>query len=196
MRNRSKLALWLLLSGIVIGTAVLPVSAGFYHPRGLMMSTYPQTILAIWSAQDLSQQLIVIIEPIWYFVPDVSSFQTVTLTVTLTPTGLLTGPTDYLGPAKVPMQLVGGSNTNGGSTVTFQWTSVAMSDDGYGGVEGGYLLCTITFAIDSYTATGFYRLYLSAQATAGDVVFAGWDQIGVSLRPPGYGSLYGGGSED
>jgi hypothetical protein len=193
MRNESKLALLLLLSGIVIGTAVLPVSAGFYHPRGLMMSTYPQTELAIWSAQDYSQQLIVIIEPIWYFVPDVTSFQTVTLTVTLKPIGILSSPTDN--PPTVPMQLVGGSNTNGGSTVTFQWTSVAMSDDGYGGVEGGYLLCTITFAISGNTATGFYRLILSAQATTGDVVFAGWDQIGVSLRPPGYGVLYGGGED-
>jgi len=81
------------------------------------------------------------------------------------------------------MQLLGGTNTEAGSTVTFQWTNVAMSENGYGGVENAYLTCTITFHIDGKTATGFYKLFLTAQATAGDVLFEGRDWIGVSLRP-------------
>jgi hypothetical protein len=188
----SKLALWILLSGIVIGTAVLPVSAQYYHPRGLIISTYPQQILVFWSTQDVSAQLIVLIKPPWYFVQNVTGFQTVTLTVTLIPIETVSGPTDY--PAPPPMQLAGGTDSGGGSTVTFQWTNVAMGTDGYGAIEGGYLLCTINFVISPSTPTGFYRLHLSAQADAPGLVFAGWDQIGVSLRPPGYGPLYGEGN--
>jgi hypothetical protein len=89
------------------------------------------------------------------------------------------------------MQLLGGTNAGGGSTVTFQWTNVVMSQDGYGGIVGGYLLCTITFVINPTSTTGFYRLYLTGQAIASDLTYAGWTQIGVSLRPPGYGPLFG-----
>ena len=121
--------------------------------------------------------LIVIIMPPWYFVDDLYAFDTVTLTVTLKPTILQT--------STEPMQLLGGSNTNGGSTVTARWTNVVLGQDGDGAIEGGYLLYTITFLIDSnsQTARGYYLLILSAQATAGDVLFTGWDQIGVSVRP-------------
>ena len=165
--------MWLFLSALVIGTAASPVSAGFTHPRGLMMSTYPQTILVFYSSGDQSVQLIVIIMPPWYFVDNLHAFNTVTLTATLKPTTLQSN--------SQPVQLLGGSDTNGGSTVTMQWTNVVMEED-WG---GGYLLYTITFLIDSNTppARGYYLLILSAQATAGDVLFAGWDQIGVSVRP-------------
>ena len=173
MRSISKLALWLFLSALVIGTAASPVSAGFYHPRGLMMSTYPQQVLVFYASGDQSVQLIVIIMPPWYFVDNLYAFDTVKLTVTLKPTTLQSN--------SKPMQLLGGSDTNGGSTVTTQWTNVAM-EESWG---GGYLLYTITFLIDpTHTAArGYYLLILSAQATAGDVLFAGFDQIAVSLRP-------------
>jgi hypothetical protein len=177
MWNISKLALWLFLSALVIGTAASPVSAGFTHPRGLMMSTYPQQILVFYASGDQSVQLIVIIMPPWYFVDNLYAFDTVTLTATLKPTTLQSN--------SKPLQLLGGSDSNGGSTVTFQWTNLAMDED----EGGGYLLCTITFLIGHNTspntssARGYYLLILSARATAGDVLFIGWDQIGVSLRP-------------
>jgi len=180
MRSIPKLALWLLLSAIMMGAAVFPASAGFHHPRGLLMSTYPEQILVFWSEGERSVQLIVIIMPPWYFVEDLYAFDTVTLTVTLKPT-LLQSDME-------PMRLLGGSydvegQTVTGSTVTAQWTNVGLGQDGDGAIEGGYLLYTITFLINSKTATGYYRLILSAQATAGDVLFTGWDQIGVSVRP-------------
>jgi hypothetical protein len=148
------------------------------------MTTYPQTVLVFWSTQGVSQQLAVFIRPPWYFDPNVTAFQTVTMTVTLTPTGLVSTPTDYLAVPRVPMQLLGGTSITKGSAVTFQWTNVAMSQDGDGAEVGGVLFCTITFVISPTTATGFYMLYLTAQATAPGLVFAGWNQIGVDLAPP------------
>jgi len=172
MRSISKLALWLFLSALVIGTAASPVSAGFYHPRGLMMSTYPQQVLVFWASGDQSVQLIVIVMPPQYFVDGLYAFDTVTLTVTLKPI--------FLQSNSGPMKLLGGSDTNGGSTVTNQWTNVAMEESW----SGATLLYTITFLIDSNTPPrGYYLLILSAQATAGDVLFAGWDQIAVSMAP-------------
>jgi len=168
--------LWLLLSAIVIGTAVFPVSAGFYHPRGLLMSTYPQQVLVFYQSEPVSVQLIVIIMPPWYFVDGLYAFDTVTLTVTLKSTLLQSG-TD-------PLRLLGGSNTSTESSVTAQWTNVALGQDENGAIEGAYLLYTITFVIDPIsTAGGYYLLFLSAQAAAGDVLFTGWDQAGVSFRP-------------
>jgi hypothetical protein len=137
------------------------------------MSTYPQQVLVFYAAGDQSVQLIVIIMPPWYFVDNLYAFDTVKLTATLKPSLLQSN--------SKPMQLLGGADTNGGSTVTFHWSNVAM-EESWG---GGYLLCTITFLIQSHTtpARGFYLLILSAQATAGDVLFEGWDQIGVSVSP-------------
>ena len=176
MRNKSKLALWLLFSALVIGAAVSPASAGFHHPRGLIMSTYPQQVLVFYAEGDQTVQLIVIMVPPWYFVEDLTTFETVTLTVTLKPV-MLQRNTE-------PMRLLGGIKSDAGSTVTFQWSNVALGQDGDGAIEGAYLLCTITFPVDSKTtATGYYMLYLSAQATAGDVLFTGWDQIAVTFRP-------------
>jgi len=140
-----------------------------------LMSTYPEQILVFWAEGDRSVQLIVIIMPPWYFVEDLYAFDTVTLTVTLKPT-LLQRNTEA-------MRLLGGTVTDAGSTVTTVWTNVGLWEDEYGAIGGAYLLYTITFLIDSKTATGYYMLYLSGAARAGDVLFTGWDQIGVSVRP-------------
>lgn len=142
------------------------------------MSTYPQQVLVFWASGDQAVQLIVIMEPPWYFVEDLTTFQTVTLTVTLTPETLQGG--------EEPMRLLGGVTTAAGSVVTFQWTNVVLGQDGYGAITGAYLLCTITFVINSakpLTSRGYYMLYLRAEATAGDVLFAGHDHIAVSVRP-------------
>lgn len=140
------------------------------------MSTYPQQVLVFYVEGDQTVQLIVIMVPPWYFVEDLTTFETVTLTVTLKPV-MLQRNTE-------PMRLLGGITSDVGSTVTFQWSNVVLGQDGDGAIEGAYLLCTITFPVDSKTtATGYYMLYLSAQATAGDVLFTGWDQIAVTFRP-------------
>jgi len=147
------------------------------------MSTYPQQVLVFWAEGERTVQLIVIIMPPWYFVNGLTTFDTVTLTATLISTTLQrnTEPMQLLGGVPNVISLYGVRHS--GTAVTFQWTNVVLGQDGYGAITGAYILCTVTFVINSLTATGYYRLILNAQATAGDVLFVGWDQIGVSLRP-------------
>lgn len=135
------------------------------------MSTYPPTILVFWTESTHTAQLIVIVQPPFYFVEDLGHFDTVKLTATLR--------TSYLMGSGEPLQLLNGNA---------QWTNVAIGQDGDGAIVGGLLYHTVTFDAKTNTASGFYILTLRGEAivTMGDgstVKFVGFDQIGVSFRP-------------
>jgi hypothetical protein len=161
----------MLVTAVTLFALITPAAAQFVHPNGILISTYPQDIVVFpGAAGNYQKTLAVAIKPPWYFVPGLMGFASVTLTLTLSPTCYQC--VQYGGTN--PITLAGANN---GQEV-IQLGPAAMTED----MNGIVILCPITFVIDSSTATGFYMLFISAQADAADgTTFMGWTQIPVAV---------------
>ena len=179
MKNAKTVLFGILAMTVALSALVAPAAAAkFVHPRGLMMSTYPQDIAVFWGKQgNYERTLAVWIKPPWYFVEDLMGFNSVTLTITIASNCY---QCKQYGPN--PPKLLGADSTG---TLVVQWQAITLADGGDGGIDGALLLCPITFVISSSTSRGYYMLFLSATAEADGATFQGWDQIPVAVTPGG-----------
>jgi hypothetical protein len=177
LKNGKTVLCGMLLTAVALSALIMPASASFYHPRGILITTYPQSIVVFFGKPgEYPQTLALAIKPPWYFVENLMGFTSVTLTLTLTAEcyqckrlSVQAGTT--------PPTLLGADSTG---TLVMQLGAVTMQEEDNGAV----LLCPITFVITGWTGRGFYMLFLSAEAHAADgTTFIGWDQIPVALVP-------------
>jgi len=159
------------IAAIAFSALILPATAAFTHPRGILITTYPQHIVVYWNAPGShGETLAVVIKPPGYFVDGFAGFDSVTLTLTLTGSCYQCRPNQAN-----PPRLAGADN---GGKLVMQFGALRMQDSNNGAV----ILCPINFIIPGVTGRGFYMLFLSAEAYAGDgTTFRGWDQIPVAV---------------
>jgi hypothetical protein len=171
VKNTKTILLGTLVAAVVLSALILPATASFTHPRGILITTYPQNIVVFFnSPASHDQTLAVVIKPPWYFVDNLMGFSSVTLTMTLTGNCYQCKPHN-----SNPPTLAGADN---GGKLVVQFGAVTMQEEDNGAV----LLCPITFVISRPTGRGFYMLFLSAEAHAADgTTFLGWDQIPVAV---------------
>ena len=173
MKNAKTILFGILVAAIALSALVAPAAAGFVHPRGMMITTYPQDIVVFWGRPaNYDKTLAVWMKPPWYFVDDVMGFDSVTLTITLTTSCYQCKV--YSGGK--PLQILG-ADTSG--RLVIQWSNVMMSEED----NGALLLAPITFTVTGSTARGYYMLFLSAEAHANGLTFKGWDQVPVAVTP-------------
>jgi len=174
MRNATKLAVGLVLSALALGFSLPSATAGFYHPRGILtaLNEAITIYLSPGSPGYYTYNLILAIMPPWYFVQDLTQFDTVTLKMRLVTQEGITCCWQARPAPNQPTLLQD----------TFQWTNVVIEEDEEGGVVGAVQYATVTFVIEFTTRRGFYLLYLEAEATAGDTVFRGFDQVPVNVK--------------
>ena len=156
---------------VAFSALILPATAAFTHPRGILITTYPQNIVVYWNSPGShGETLAVVIKPPWYFVDNFVGFDSVTLTMTLTGTCYQCRP-NHSNPPKL-------AGADDGGKLVVQFGAVTMQESNNGAV----LLCPISFVIPGVTGRGFYMLFLSAEAHAADgTTFLGWDQIPVAV---------------
>jgi hypothetical protein len=122
------------------------------------------------AAGNYQQNLAVVIKPVAYFDNDITGFDSVTLTLTLTPNCYQCK--QYTSGDPITLAGADGSDT----------MVVNLGPVDNGGL-GALIVVPITFVTTASTSRGFYMLFLSAQATAADgTVFMGWDQIPVAVN--------------
>jgi quinol-cytochrome oxidoreductase complex cytochrome b subunit len=171
VKNTRTVLIGTLVTAITVFAFITPAAAQFTHPNGILMATYPQNIVVFGGAPgDYQETISVAIKPPWYFVPGLMGFTSVSLTLTLAANCY-----DCLqyGSGN-PITLAGANN---GQEV-IQLGPATMTED----MNGIMFLCPITFVIDSSTASGYYMLFLNAQAVAADgTTFLGWTQIPVAI---------------
>jgi hypothetical protein len=167
----------LLLSALVLGIAPASATAGFTNPRGILtaLNADDLTIYFGGGSQSQSYELALAIMPPWYFVSDLHKFDTLTLSMKVVTLRGITLHWRQETSEYAPKLLQD----------TIQWTNIVIDQDGDGGFTGNVLYATITLVTDANTQPGFYLLYLNAQATAGDTVFKGFDQLGIDVRLSG-----------
>ena len=171
MKNRRTILFGILVTTIALSALITPATAKFVHPRGILITTYPQNIVVFWNSPAEHQRtLAVVIKPPWYFVEGLMGFDSVTLTLTLTPDCYQCRQNGGNPPT------LAGADRDGRLVVQFGAVTMREADN------GAVLLCPITFVISSPTGRGFYMLFLSAEANAADgTTFKGWDQIPVAI---------------
>jgi hypothetical protein len=170
VKNAKMILLGTLVAAVVISALVLPATAAFVHPRGILITTYPNQIL-VWLNAPATHDttLAVVIKPPWYFVPNLMGFTSVTLTITLT------GKCDRCMPNTHPPMLAG-ADTTGKMVVQFGAVNMQVGDN------GAVLLVPLSFVISAGAGRGFYMMFLSGEADAADgTIFQGWDQIPVAI---------------
>jgi hypothetical protein len=175
MKKANVIMFGILAVTIALSALIAPVSAQKYvHPRGILMTTFPQEILVFGSATgEYTVNLAVIIKPPWYFVDGLVGFDSVTLTAKL-----------VWNVRDCPLcRSVGNPPTLAGArsdgAVVATWSNLAISEAD----NGAFLLMPLTFVMNGRTGPGFYMLYLSAEAEASNAIFEGWDNIPVSVSP-------------
>jgi hypothetical protein len=72
-----------------------------------------------------------------------------------------------------PATLAGAAN----GVVTVKWSTLTISQE----MNGAFLQTEVTFVITGNTGSGYYMLYLSAEADSSSLTFYGWDQIPVAV---------------
>lgn len=179
---------------VVIAASMLfvtPASATYVHPRGVMMSIYPQDqYLIFWGPGVYTRTVVVMVMPPWYFVPDLMGFDTVTATLTVDPhcyqcKQFTSGTPPVLGVLNQTgqwtnvdgSQLAGQWTDMAGTKLTTQWSHVYMDEEN----NGAMLTFTFTFTITKDTALGYYMLYMNGEADAPGVTFTGFDQWGINV---------------
>jgi hypothetical protein len=170
VRNMKTILLGTLVAAVVISALVSPATAAFVHPRGILITTYPQDIVVFWNTPaSYDRDLAIVIKPPWYFVANLMGFSSVTVTITLT------GQCPSCRANTNPPTLAGADNT-GKLVVRFGAVTMQEADN------GAVIICPITFVIGQVAGRGFYIMYISAQAVAADgTTFQGWDQIPVAI---------------
>jgi hypothetical protein len=161
----------MLVTVVALSAFIAPANASFVHPKGIIITIYPETIELndLGRPGEYPENLAVVIKPPWYFVDGLMGFDSVTLTVTLN--GNCYQCVTW---GDNPPTLAGGNN----GQLVMQLGAVTMQEQD----NGAFILCPITFVIDSTTSSGFYMLTLSAQATASDgTIFQGWNQVPVAV---------------
>lgn len=175
MRNFKTALFGILVVSILLAASAAPVAAGFYHSRGILMTTYPQHVVIFWGGPGYYEEtLAVVILPPWYFVDDLMGFDSVTLTITLV--GSAREDCPLCSHSGDPIRLLG---ADAKGVLVINLGSVSMSEED----NGALLVVPVTFIIDSSTGTGWYMLYLSAEAHSSLATFVGWDQVPVSIYP-------------
>jgi hypothetical protein len=171
VKNSKTILLGTLVAAVVLSALILPATASYTHPRGILITTWPQDIVVFFnSPASHDQTLAVVIKPPWYFVDNLMGFTSVTLTMTLTGSCYQCRPNHSNPPT------LAGADSSGKLVV--QFGAVTMQE----GDNGAVILCPITFVISGPTGRGFYMLFLSAEAHAADgTTFLGWDQIPVAV---------------
>jgi hypothetical protein len=172
VKNQKTVLLGILMTAVALSALTAPVAA-FYHPRGILITTYPQDIVVFWGRPGTYEKtLAVAIKPPWYFVDEFTGFDSVTLKITLTATCYQCR--QYGG--GTPVKLAG---ADASGQLIVQWSGLTMYEED----NGALLLCPISFIISGGTTRGYYMLFLSATAQASGVTFYGWDQVPVSVVP-------------
>jgi hypothetical protein len=175
MTKMKTFILGILMVAVALPAISAPAAATFVHPRGILMTTEPQQMVIFWDGPGYYERTIaIVIVPPWYFVNELMGFDSVTVTITLSsdcPRCVQSGD-----PNAEPLRLLG-ADSNGRLVAHFSSVMMAEEDN------GAMLLYTITFAITGSTGWGYYMLYLSAEATASQATFVGWDQVPVSVYP-------------
>jgi hypothetical protein len=172
VKNRKTALIGTLVTAVALSLLIIPANAQpFFHPRGILLTTYPQQIVVFGGPGTYAENIAVVIKPPWYFDPETTGFESVNLTATLSSN------------CYQCMQYQGGGNppvlegSNNGQLV-IQLGAVTMSESN----NGALIQVPLTFVVPTATSRGFYMLFLSAQADAADgTVFQGWTQIPVSL---------------
>ncbi len=173
MKNEKTVLLGVLLTAFAVSALIAPATAGFYHPRGILITTYPQDIVVFWGKPGTYERtLAVVIKPPWYFVDEFTGFDSVTLKITLAADCYQCRQFGGGNPPKLA-----GADANGQLVV--QWSGLTMYEED----NGALLLCPISFIISAGTTRGYWMLFLSATAQADGVTFYGWDQVPVSVVP-------------
>lgn len=175
VKNTKTILLGTLVAAVVLSALILPATASFTHPRGILITTYPQDIIVYFnSPASHDETLAVVIKPPWYFVPSLMGFTSVTLTLVFSGNG--NGRCYQCQPSSVNTPTLLGADAGGKLVVQFGAVTMSEADN------GAVLLCPITFVISAATGRGFYMLFLSAEAHAADgTTFLGWDQIPVAV---------------
>jgi hypothetical protein len=161
------------VTAVALSALITPANAQpFFHPRGILITTYPQDIVVFGGAPgNYPENLAVVIKPPWYFDPGLMGFDSVTLTMTLSANCY---QCKQYGGGSGPIELFGANN----GQLVVQLGAVTMQESD----NGALIQCPITFVITSSTSPGFYMLFVSAQANAADgTTFMGWTQIPVSV---------------
>jgi hypothetical protein len=173
VKNERTVLLAILVTAVAAFALIAPVSAVFVHPRGILITTYPQDLVVFWGrVGTYPKNLAVVIKPPWYFVDDFTGFDSVTLKVTLATNCF---QCRQYGGGDPP--ILAGADATGQLVV--QWSRVTMSEED----NGALLECPLNFVITARTTRGYYMLYLSATAQSSGVTFYGWDQVPVSVVP-------------
>jgi hypothetical protein len=167
----------MLVTAITLFAFITPAAAQFTHPHGIHVETYPQDIVVFGGAPgNYEKTLQVVIEPPWYFVPGLMGFTSVNITLTLT--GGAQGEANCYQCVQYGTNPVTLAGANGNGVEVFQLGPAAMTEE----MNGISILCPITFVINSSTSSGYYMLFINAQANAADgTIFYGWNQIPVAL---------------
>jgi hypothetical protein len=171
MKNAKTLLIATLICAVALSALVAPASAQFFHPRGILLTIFPQTIVVFFGMPgNYERNVAVIIKPPWYFVNDFTGFDSVTVTYKLD------GKCYQCRNQGAWPKLLG---DNGSGQVTLSLGQLGMGEDD----NGAWLNVPITFVITSSTGQGYFMLYMSALATSNSLTFYGWDQAGVSINP-------------
>jgi len=171
MKNSKTILFGLFVTAVALSALATPAMAQFVHPRGIMMDVYPQQVVVFWNGPGRVQRdLMVIILPPWYFVEDLMGFDSVTLTIRL-------ASDCYLCWHSGDALKLAGADADG--QVVVRWSNLTMAEEDNGAV----LFYTVTFIIGAGTGTGYYTLYLTAEALADEATFVGRDQVHVSVYP-------------
>lgn len=171
MKKATKALFGVLVAAVAVSALVAPAAAEFVHPKAIFMSTYPPELLIFWDGPgNYAKSIGVAIYPPWYFVEDLMGFDTITITARLASDCITCG---YFGD---PLTLL---NADAYGRVVVQWSSVTMAEED----NGAFLEFPITFVISSTSGTGYYFLYLTAEARSSQATFYGSNHIPVSVSP-------------
>ena len=166
MRSSSKLLVGLILSALALGLIVPQATAGIHYRRGIGIGVENRETLSFQRPGNYHTTLRVGLWPLWYFVEDLDTYDTVTMTLTL-------HTYKMIGHGSLPILFGDNCVTIQGNALQCTWRNVRLSQDEDGVTLDATLSLGLDIVVGADAGVGLYSLTLDGIASAPEVIFEG-----------------------
>ena len=180
MRSSSKLLVGLILSALALGLIVPQATAGIHYRRAIGIAVDNNDPwnegLSFQRPGNYHATLRLVVWPLWYYVDDLTTYDTVTMTLALRTYKMLSH-------GSLPILFGDNCASLQDGTLQCTWTNVHLSQDEDGVTLEANLYLGMDLIVGPDSGAGLYHLTLDAIATAPGVIFEGHTFVTLLVYP-------------